>query len=401
MIGRFGVLSLLTTLFLSASCYEASLDEGQPQGEPDASSELDLEVVVGPRTTDGSIAERNLTAQIRGLRDAVERGFAGPEVEDALVHVLLVRAQFFGTWSDFDEALRRTQSRTADDSASASAFELHAKVLSAVHQFKLARTVLHAAPPSPSIDAAMLSVEEAMGGSRDDLLHARQRSTEEEGRTFANLTALARALAQLGRFEEADAMYVEAARSYADVSPFPIAWIAFSRGLMWGEIAGRPDLARPLYEEAVRRLPGYVVANVHLAELEADAGETERAGARLEHLRRETLLDPEPDAVLGEISGDAAATHRALLGYEHALLQHPEAVWDHAAEFFLADGDSPRRALELATLNLELRATERAYLLAIRAALVATDRERADELAASVEHPIHTLELRELIAALP
>lgn len=397
MIRRFGVLFLLTCL--STSCNETPVDESPARGMPDPSSVLD--VVVGPRTTDGSIAEHNLTAQIRGLRDAAERGFAGPEIEDALVNALLVRAQFFGTWSDFDEALRRSESRTADEPASASAFELHAKVLSAVHRFEPARAVLHAAPPSPAIDAAMLSVDEATGGARDHLLQARQRSTEQEGRTFANLTALARALAQVGRFDEADAVYVEAAKSYADVSPFPIAWIAFSRGLMWGEIAGRPDLARPQYEEAVRRLPGYVVANVHLAELEADAGETQRAGARLEHLARETLLDPEPDAVLGRISGDASVTHRALLGYERALLRYPEAVWDHAAEFFLADGDSPGRADELATLNLELRPTERAYLLAIRAALAAKDRNRADEIAASVERPIHTTGLRELIAELP
>jgi len=54
---------------------------------------------------------------------------------------------------------------------------------------------------------------------------------------------------------------------YRDVSPFPIAYVAFQRGVMWAELANAPERALPLYREAVERLPGYVVANVHLAEL--------------------------------------------------------------------------------------------------------------------------------------
>ena len=46
----------------------------------------------------------------------------------------------------------------------------------------------------------------------------------------------------------------DALATYRDVSPFPLAWIAFQRGVMWAEMADRPDLARPLYEEAVRRV---------------------------------------------------------------------------------------------------------------------------------------------------
>ncbi len=395
MTARFGPLLVTAGLLCGSSCADTGASEQSSSHLPGPT--LELEIEVGPQTTDGLIAEHNLQAQIQGLRDAAQRDLAGLDVEDALVDALLLRAQFFGTWSDFDEALARSDAQLREHPDSGSAAELRARSLAAVHRFAAARGVLGAAATTPSVEAALFTLDEATGAAPEAVLEARERAVEREGRTFSALTALARALAQVGRFEDADAAYVEAAETFGDVSPFPIAWIAFSRGVMWGEVAGQPDLARPLYEEAIRRLPGYVVANVHLAELEADAGERQRATERLRNLAREQLVDPEPSAVLGRIAADAEATQQALDGYEQALERYPEAVWDHATEFYLSGGESPQRAHELAALNLELRPTERAYLLAIRASLAIEDTARARELAADVRIPVHTADLRELI----
>lgn len=395
MIARFGPLLVTAGLLCGSSCTDAGTGDQPPSHVSDPTPELEIEV--GPRTTDGLIAERNLNAQIQGLRDAAQRDLAGLDVENALVDALLVRAQFFGTWSDFDEALERSDAQLRAHPDSGSAAELRARSLAAVHRFAEARGVLQSAPASPATDAALLTLDEAVGGEPDLVLRAREGALEREGRTFSTLTALARALAQVGRFEEADAAYVEAAATYNDVSPFPVAWIAFSRGVMWGEVAGQPALARPLYEEALRRLPGYVVANVHLAELEAEAGARESATARLRGVLRDQLVDPEPVAVLGRIAGDDEATGQAHQRYEQALERYPEAVWDHGTEFYLSSGNSPQRAHELATLNLALRPTERAHLLAIRAALAIEDTARARELAADVRTPVYTADLRDLI----
>jgi hypothetical protein len=62
------------------------------------------------------------------------------------------------------------------------------------------------------------------------------------------------------------------------------------------------------------------------------------------------------------------------------LKQHRAAFLDHAAEFFTGPGADPPRALELATENLALRPTGRAYALAIEAALAAQNRPLACDL---------------------
>ena len=53
--------------------------------------------------------------------------------------------------------------------------------------------------------------------------------------------------------------------------------------------------------------------------------------------------------------------------------QHPEAFADHAAEFWLAAGGDPEKALSLAQRNLEVRRTPRAYELVLQAALAAEE----------------------------
>ncbi|MCH9680016.1 MAG: tetratricopeptide repeat protein [Deltaproteobacteria bacterium] len=392
---RSRVLGLGLCLLWSPCC-----DQGGGaalEAEPVVVGPATVEVAVGPPTTDGATAQRNLTAQIDGLRDAVERGLVGPDVTDALIDALLTRAQFFGTWRDFDEALELSAQRLAMPDASSAVYERRARVLAAVHLFPQALAVLESSPPDEGVAAAAVTIGEAIHGGSEEIVAARQRLAERETRTLGEQIGLARALAGVGRFEEADAAYVEAAASYGDVSPLPIAWIAFSRGVMWGEVAGRPDLARPLYEHAVGRLPGYVVANVHLAELEVEAGELARATERLAGLPLDSIVDPEPDAVLGRVTNDDAIVARALAGYEQMLALHPEAVWDHATEFFLSGADAPARAFELAALNLALRQTERAYLLALRAALAVGDDDEARRLATLVAPPIHTASLRALV----
>jgi hypothetical protein len=133
------------------------------------------------------------------------------------------------------------------------------------------------------------------------------------------------------------------------------------------------DLPARLCEAAVHRLPVYVPAQGHLAEIEAALGETAAAVARLRPL---ALASDDPDYAtqLARILGESGRTEaaqtwrdRAEVRYDELLARHPEAFADHAAEFWCTIGGDRGRALRLARENLALRPTARAHQLVRRA----------------------------------
>lgn len=70
----------------------------------------------------------------------------------------------------------------------------------------------------------------------------------------------------------------------------------------------------------------------------------------------------------------------ARSGFESLLARHRLAFVDHATEFYLAGGSNPVRAFELAQLNLANRSTQRAFELALKAAIAAGETRIAAEL---------------------
>jgi tetratricopeptide (TPR) repeat protein len=171
------------------------------------------------------------------------------------------------------------------------------------------------------------------------------------------------------------------------VSPFPVATLTFARGVMWAEQANDPRRAQPHYVEALRRLPEYVVANVHLAELIAASGQRDQAIERLRQIVDHTA-DPEPAGKLAELllerdahdPAAAALLERARSGYGRLLERHRAAFLDHASEFFRGPGRDPALSVALAQENLALRPTPRAFALAIEAAQAAGDPQLACQL---------------------
>ena len=116
----------------------------------------------------------------------------------------------------------------------------------------------------------------------DAVLAARRRLAAASGR-LEDLVPLGALLADLERFVEANTVYRQALSSYDDVSPFPLAWVCFQLGMLWGELvpAPNPNLAALWYQHAIAYLPGYVKARVHLAEIHASQGRTAEAEALL------------------------------------------------------------------------------------------------------------------------
>ncbi len=345
-------------------------------GDTQSTSSHEPPAVLGGPTTDGDIARANLDARIAGLEAALERTPHLFSLRRSLVEALLTRTTLFGTYTDFDRALALTEAPDTDAKR-----RLRARALQAVHRFSEALEILG----DVNGDDLRGTIDLALERNLDDVLAAREAAAAQYP-TYANWYALAAVKSRRGDFDGADAAWVAAGNAYQDVSPFPYALIAFQRGVMWAEVAGRPDRALPLYREALRRVPGYVTAAVHLAELEASQGQHALAVSLLETVLAHTD-DPEPFGLLGELTGAPAPIAEASTRYDALLGSHRAAFLDHGSEFFAGPGQDVGRALELALENLDLRPTERARQVAIEAALAADD-PIACGLAAAVDGPI-------------
>jgi len=322
-----------------------------------------------PYATDGEIAAINLEsarrrAWVRFARDARRAGLA-----EEIVDKERLVAQFLGDLDALDrlEALALQFAR-ADDSPRAALVQ--AEVASTAHRFADARDHLARAArmgaPREVIDRLLLGIDQACGAELDAVLAARRRIATATGR-LEDLVPLGALLADLERFAEVDAVYRQALSSYADVSPFPLAWVCFQLGMLWGELVPVPDphLAARWYRRAMAYLPGYVKARVHLAEVCASQGQPGEAEALLKPAL--ASRDPEVRWRLADVliaQGIFKEGERQLAaarsGFEELLSRHLLAFADHAAEFYAGSGKDYRRALELARANVANRPTRRA-----------------------------------------
>jgi hypothetical protein len=212
----------------------------------------------------------------------------------------------------------------------------------------------------------MLAIDQACGAKLDAVLAARRRFATASGR-LEDLVPLGALLADLERFAEADVVYKQAFYSYDDVSPFPLAWVCFQLGMLWGELVPEPDqnLAAIWYRRAIAYLPGYVKARVHLAEIYTS--QDQAADAELLLLPALSSRDPEvrwrlADVLIAEDRFEEAEIQleAARCGFEELLGKHLLAFADHAAEFYASSGNDCRRALELTRANVANRPTRRA-----------------------------------------
>jgi tetratricopeptide (TPR) repeat protein len=222
------------------------------------------------------------------------------------------------------------------------------------------------------LEAECATIFQALG--RYDAALALRQAAAECRPDFTTLSALAGLQAERGEVAEAERLFSAARRRYQGVSPFPVAMLDFQRGLIW-LAQGDLQAARASFEAAQERLPAYVPALGHLAEVEATLGEREMAISRLRPL---AISSDDPDYA-GQLAGLLSEAGqfkeagqwraRAVARYDELIERHPAAFADHAAEFWLTAGADAERALPLARQNLAFRQTPRAYSLFHRAAL--------------------------------
>ena len=332
------------------------------------------------QTTDGEIALINLNSVRRRAWSRFDENPQGSGHPESVLEAEQLTAQFAGDVTALDR-LSALADHLARLDASPRTMLVRAHVASMLHRFSDARAYLDQASrsgaPSPDVERLSLNVDQACGTDLDSVLRQR-RASAMSGR-LEDLVTLGALLADLSEFDDADLTYRQALRQYRDVSPFPVAWVCFQLGVLWGELVVEPELARAeyWYRKAVGCLPCYVKARVHLAEILAGDGRTRDA--------EETLLpaiasgDPEVTWRLADVLAAAGrhaeageALELARSGFEALLEKHLLAFADHGAEFYSGSGNNARRSLELAQINLAnrptLRAFEQAYEMAINAA---------------------------------
>jgi tetratricopeptide (TPR) repeat protein len=342
--------------------------------------------------TDGEIAVANNEsvrhrAWGRFFDDPLREGAAETVIESEKIAL-----QFSGDLFALDRMKGMLRTLAGAAAPSPRSALLTAEVLSVAHRFADARRYLEDAQAdgtlAPEIKRLSMVIDQACGDNHAALLEQR-RADAMTGKRPQDMVALGALLTDLGAFQEADRIYAEALRSFQDVSPFPIAWIWFQRGMLWGELMTAPkkDEAVRAYCNAIVLVPGFVRARVHLAEILISRGRSVAAEELLKPLMPSS--DPEvywrlSDSLASRGQSAEAAKHMEMARglFNLLLARHPLAFADHGAEFFGSSGADLHRALALACMNVENRPTMRAFQQALNVASEIGEGETASRLLA-------------------
>lgn len=340
--------------------------------------------------TDGEIAIINLES---ARRRSWSKFFENPtrdKVAETVVEHEQLTLQFAGDVFALDRVELLAAQLVQADAASARAMLIRAQVASMAHRFFEAKQYLVQAEiggaPTADVDRLRLNIDQACGSNLDNVLDAR-RKLADESHGLQDLMALASLLADMRDFSGADRTYRDALRAYRDVSPFPLASVYFHLGLLWGELVSEPDKSHTAqwYQRAIDVVPSYAKARIHLAEIYASHGRLSEAEALL--IPAASGGDPEAHWRLSDViaaEGNSRDSERhmevARAGFDLLLERHLLAFADHGAEFYAGSGNDPRRALELACINVGNRPTLRAFEQAHDIALNAADPDAASEL---------------------
>lgn len=311
-------------------------------------------------------------------------------IAETVVEYEQLMAQFASDFSALDRLESLVEQLVPLDASSPRTGLIQAQVASMLHRFSDARRHLAQASlrgaPSAEVKRLVLNIDQACGANLNTVLDER-RQIARKSRRLEDRVSLGALLADLGEFTDADHTYRQALREYQDVSPFPVAWVCFQLGVLWGELVPEPRTIRAAqwYETALERLPSYTKARVHLAEIYLSCGRADDA----ETVLMPALSSGDPEvrwrladtmAAQGKNADAEAHMQAARSGFNSVLERHPLAFADHGAEFYAGSGNNRRRALGLALVNVTNRPTLRAFEQAHEIAVSAGDASAADSL---------------------
>jgi hypothetical protein len=304
--------------------------------------------------TAGDIAAINLESARQRSWNRFWRAPQQPQIAEMIVEQEQLTAQFIGDLAAFDrlETLVRELTRVEPESARTAL--IAAQVACSTHRFaeareSLAQAAARGAPigrdGTPHADHRPCHGDESLGGAGGADASAPRgldigRSGSRSGRCWRIWVNSTRP----------DRTYIEALRTYPDVSPFAPAWTAFQLGVLWEKACLHRDWTGPWSGTALRS---------NTALLREGAGAPLRRSIsirdactprrRSSHRRwraaiRSVLAPGRRRARCRERPRGALHLAAARSGFEALLAKHPLAFADHGAEFYAGSGNDPGRA---------------------------------------------------------
>lgn len=307
----------------------------------------------------------------------------------------LQRARLSGDWNDYTaaEALITTAFSRATDPGGPHA--TRAALNYSVHRFDRVPDDLDALtgrmPRTESRRAQEAVLRGALALTQGDYDGAESELEAAFGLhpTNKGLSTLAVFRWQVGEFDAAEALFIEAAGHDHGVSQEPRAWTHLNLGLLDLDRSRFAD-ALAHYRDAERELSGYWLVDEHIAEALMELGRIDEARALYEDVIGRTGGAPEFLDALAGLEEDAGNLERAQelradarTAWEDLLARFPAAAAGHAIDHFL-ETHAHDRALEIATLNHAARPDGPAGLALAEAQLAAGQLDAARATLAAV-----------------
>lgn len=350
-------------------------------------------------TTSAEIFFANLDGMIAGTARRVEQEPTSAAARRDLSNLLYGRAKHRGDLTELRRALVLMSEAITLDAKDGSAYLARANQLQTMHRFDearkdlaQARRLFKAGGSGDETDVAALEAEIDYAQGRYEQAIPVIREAASTRRNASSVARLALLEHDLGNFDLADRLFSEAEGLIRDPNPIPVAWLNVQRGIHC-QAAGQLDRAVVFFSEAARRIPHYVAAEEHLAETLHALGRDDEAIRLYEGIVTRSS-DPEFRGTLaglylehGRPEDAARLIMEATAEYSTLLATYPEAMYWHASEFFLREGNDPRRALDLLRKNAALRPSASSFVALARAYLA---NQRPREAKAAIDKALAT-----------
>lgn len=303
-------------------------------------------------TTNAADFLRGLDGQIVAAERLVIDDPSSSTKRIMLASLLGARGKLAG---DLDELERAIELLPGDEPAS---LIERASLHQTLHRFPAAHADLSRARALGAAESALVPVEQELDWNEGRYEAAIAKIRNPAKRTMMTVLRQARLQHDLGDDAGADRLFAEAEDLIDDTSPVPVAFLNFQRGFHAFEI-GRLEEAAVFYREALRRLPGWITAQEHLAEVLVLQGRGAEAAPLYEDVVSRSR-DPELAAALSDLyralgRDPEPMLARARAGFDEYARRFPEAAYGHGSEFYLGSGNDPLRALAMREANVRLR----------------------------------------------
>lgn len=184
--------------------------------------------------------------------------------------------------------------------------------------------------------------------------------------TLQSLTRLAVLEGKLGNDKASQAAFENAEKLDSLLTPIHTAWLKVQRGIQALTVEDYA-LAEQYFVAALTGMPNYILALEHLAEAVASQGRFEEA-IQLYLAVLENSDNPEFKAALASVYKSNNQPNKArqlmntaALELEVLIKEYPEAMYQHAAGFYISYGDV-QTAIELLKMNASLRPNSKSYV---------------------------------------